>query len=74
MLAADTLERLAELEIQVLTRFSDLGLRLKHLKCVFRQRSVRYLGHIVSGEYLQPLPERVVALLNAPAPHDVTTL
>jgi len=68
------LERLAELEIRVLTHFSDLGLRLKHSKCVFQETSVRYLGHIVSGEYLQPLPERVVALLNAPAPHDVTTL
>jgi len=74
LLATESLSQLATLEVQILQRFSDLGLRLNHAKCEFRKTSVRYLGHIVTGDSLKPLAERVEALLNAPAPHDVKTL
>ena len=31
----------------VLTRLLDKGLRLRKEKCVFRQKSCRYLGHVI---------------------------
>lgn len=41
------LEELERLE-EVFVRFESAGLKLKRSKCVLFQKSVTYLGHIVS--------------------------
>ena len=38
-------------------RITDL--KLKEVKCNFLKRHIQYLGHIVSGEGITPLPEKL---------------
>lgn len=41
---------------------------LKRSKCLFGQRQLDYLGHVVSGEGVQPDPSKVQAILDWPKP------
>ncbi|KAL1256468.1 hypothetical protein QQF64_012013 [Cirrhinus molitorella] len=41
---------------------SEAGLRLKQDKCTFQADSVTYLGHKISAQGLNPLPEKVRAI------------
>ena len=61
---AEHFERLEE----VLKRLQQHGLRLKKDKCCFMQPSVDYLGHIVDAAGIRPLPSKLEAIVNAPAP------
>ncbi|XP_031427059.2 uncharacterized protein K02A2.6-like [Clupea harengus] len=56
----------------VLGRLEEYGLHLKQEKCLFFQESVEYLGHIIAG--LHKSPEKVRAIVEAPAPCDVSQL
>ena len=47
---------------QVLTRLRDEGVTLNKQKCQFAVKSVKYLGHIVSEEGIQPDPDKVQAI------------
>ncbi len=58
----------------VLTRMGEAGLRLKKDKCTFMLPEVEYLGHKISRHGLQPTPEKVRAVADAPPPQDVTQL
>ena len=58
----------------VLTRLLDKGLRLRKEKCAFRQKSCRYLGHIIDEECIHPTDDKVMAIKNAPVPHNVQQL
>ena len=42
--------------------------KLKREKCVFGQPSIKYLGHILSGDGLRPDPSKVEAVINSPPP------
>ena len=37
-------------------------LKLKEIKCNFLKRPIQYLGHIVSGEGITPLPEKLESI------------
>ena len=50
------------------TDFSDEGLKLKLSKCAFCKRYLQYLGHLISGEGIYPLKEK----LELSTPRDVT--
>lgn len=63
-------ERLEE----VLKRLQQHGLRLKKDKCRFMQPSVEYLGHPVDAVGIRPLPSKLEAIVNAPAPVNVQQL
>ena len=39
-------------------RLSTADLKLKEVKCNFLKKHIQYLGHIVSGEGITPLPEK----------------
>ena len=41
---------------------------LKREKCLFVQPSIKYLGHILSGDGLRPDFEKVEAIVKAPLP------
>ncbi|XP_025758532.1 uncharacterized protein K02A2.6-like [Oreochromis niloticus] len=58
----------------VLGRLEDYGLHLKQEKCLFFQESVEYLGHIIDAAGLHKSPEKVRAVMEAPAPADVSQL
>ena len=37
-------------------------------KCNFLKRHVQYLGHLISGEGIEPVPEKLDSIKNMPAP------
>ena len=39
-------------------RLQNAELKLKEVKCNFLKKQIQYLGHIVSGEGITPLPEK----------------
>ena len=61
------LENLAE----VLKRLESAGMRLK---CEFMLPSVEYLGHKISDKGLQPTEGKIKAVVEAPAPQNVSQL
>lgn len=52
----------------VLQRLRNAGLKLKPSKCCFVQSSVKYLGHIVSGEGVHVDPTKVESISTYPTP------
>lgn len=58
----------------VMTRLTDIGLKLNMKKSKFGQSRIRYLGHDISKEGLHPNPDSVEAIANAPAPTDLPSL
>ena len=59
----------------VLKRLETAGLRSKRSKCCFMAPpSVDYLGHRIDSEGLHPLPDKVKAVKEAPAPQNVGEL
>ena len=50
----------------VLERLSKHGVHLQKDKCDFEVLCVKYVGHIIDGAGLRPLPEKVEALISAP--------
>ena len=66
-------EHLANLEA-VLQKLQEYGLRLKLRKCKFFQKSVEYLGQVVSKEGVQPSSKKVEAILKVQPPTDLTEL
>ena len=59
---------------EVLSRLARVGLRVNKKKCGFMLPSVVYLGHRIDADGLHPLAEKIQAVLDAPAPKNVTEL
>ena len=59
---------------EVFARLAKADLKVKKHKCKFMVRSVSYLGHVIDGEGIHPLPEKVEAIKQAPTPKNVTEL
>ena len=55
----------------VFDRFREAGLKLKPSKCHFGQKEVKYLGHVITTEGIQPDPEKVKVVQEYPAPKSV---
>ena len=47
------------------------GLKLKQKKCIFAEKSVKYLGHIIDANGYYPDPERVEGFLRCTPPKNV---
>lgn len=58
----------------VLQRLTDAGLTLNMDKCSFRKSSLRFLGHVISKEGILPDTDHIIAIRDAPAPHDLASL
>ena len=54
----------------VFQRLLDANLKLKPTKCSFFQKTVKFLGHIVSEEGVTTDPEKISAVKNWPAPRN----
>ena len=53
-------------------RLGAADLKLTKCKCSFLKAHVQYLGHYISGQGLEPVPEKLEALVKMPPPEDVT--
>ena len=51
---------------RVLTRLREVGLKVKPSKCALFQKQVHFLGHLVSGRGVEPIPDKVEAIENWP--------
>ena len=64
-------EHLESLE-EVLKRLTAAGLRAKRRKCKFMAPCVEFVGHVVDGKGIRPLPEKIRAIQQAPTPTNLT--
>ena len=46
------------------------GLKLKLQKCSFFKKHIQYLGHLISDESIQPLPEKLESIVKMPVPQN----
>ena len=46
----------------------EADLKLKEVKCSFLKKHIQYLGHIVSGNGITPMPEKLVCIQEMPPP------
>ncbi len=58
----------------VLQRLQNCGLKLNVEKCRFRKSELPFLGHVISASGLHPNPDHVLAIQQAPPPHDARSL
>lgn len=58
----------------VFDRINDYGFRVRLGKCSFYQPSIKYLGFIVDKDGRRPDPAKIKAVVDMPAPNNVTTL
>ena len=48
-------------------RLREAKLKLKESKCNFLKKHVQYLGHLISGEGIEPVPEKLESIKHMPA-------
>ena len=59
---------------EVLRRLAEANLRLNQEKCTFMAPEVTYCGHVIDRNGVRTVPEKVQAIVEAPAPQTVTQL
>ena len=59
-------EHLEHLE-EIFIRLKAAGLKLKLEKCCFFKKHIQYLGHLISADGIQPLPEKLESIAKMPA-------
>ena len=55
----------------LLQRLREVGLKVKPTKCELFKTRVQFLGHVVSADGVEPIPEKLDAIRNWPVPHCV---
>jgi hypothetical protein len=60
--------------LAVMNALQKHDLVLNGEKCLWAQRELLYLGHIVSGEGIRPNPDKVKAILEWPRPKTITNV
>jgi transposase InsO family protein len=58
----------------VCERLASFNILINCNKCVFGQREIRFLGHIVSASGIRPTPEKTDAITNFPRPETAKQL
>ena len=51
-------------------RLRSADLKLKEVKCNFLKKHIQYLGHIISGEGIAPVPEKLESIQKMPPPQN----
>ena len=49
-------------------KLREADLKLKEVKCNFLKKHIQYLGHIVSGKGITPMPEKLACIKDMPPP------
>ena len=68
-----TKEHLDHLE-EVLKRLAEHGVKVKKDKCRFFEESVEFLGHVIDAKGIRTTPDKLRAIVDAPAPKNVNEL
>ena len=55
---------------EIFTRLKAAGLKLKLEKCCFFKKHIQYLGHLISADGIQPLPDKLESIAKMPAPRN----
>ena len=71
ILFSRTVDEHLERLVRVLGRLRSAGLKLKPEKCSLMQRSVSFLGHVVSGEGIATDPKKIETVTEWPVPNSV---
>jgi hypothetical protein len=66
-------DHLTQLHI-VLSKLVDAKFFLKRSKCLFGQRQLEYLGHIISQQGIQADPNKIQAMIDWPTPSSIMAL
>lgn len=74
LVSAPTKEKHLSILDEVMKRLEKQGIKIKQSKCAFLQDSVEYLGYRIDAQGLHPTADKVEAIVNAPAPQNVTEL
>ena len=53
---------------EIFRRLEHFDLKMKREKCSFFKKHIQYLGHIISNEGIQPLPEKLDSIRKMPHP------
>ena len=69
----DETEHMSHLRL-LFQRFTDYGLTINPKKCVFGATSLKFLGHYIDADGIKPLPSKVQAILEHPAPQSLKSL
>ena len=64
----DVATHLQHLEM-IFQRLREADLKLKKEKCNFLKKHIQYLGHIVSGEGIKPVSEKLSSIQRMPCPY-----
>ena len=64
----DVETHLKHLEL-IFQRLCEVDLKLKMEKCSFLKKHIQYLGHIVSGDGIKPVPEKLSSIQQMPCPY-----
>jgi hypothetical protein len=71
--SANEAEHLKHLET-LFERLQEYGLVINPSKCLFGQRSLEFLGHVIDSNGCKPLPSEVDAIRQFPVPQTVKQL
>ena len=74
LLASRSREKHMENLHLVFSTLQAAGLRINAAKCHFAQQTVDFLGHRVTSEGIQPLPQHVAAIQEFPPPSTIQQL
>ncbi len=55
----------------VLKRLQEVGLKVKLTKCEFLKPKIKFLGHVVDGQGIHTVDDKVIAVKNFPQPKSV---
>jgi len=66
---ARTPEELLERLRTVLDRLREVGLKAKPSKCELFRTEIKFLGHLVSADGINPMPDKLEAIRDWPVPH-----
>ena len=64
---ADSLQPVTHMR-QLFQRLREADLKLNREKCNFFKSHIQYLGHLISGEGIKPLPEKLESIKGMPPP------
>ena len=59
---------------KVFDKINEVNVTLNYDKCKFRQTSIMFLGEKLSGNGIEPDPDKISAIQNWEKPHDIQTL
>lgn len=74
MIGGRTLGECRDNTLLVLERLNKFNVKANQQKCKFLLKEVKYLGYKLSQSGIAPNKDKLEAIRNAPAPHDITSL